>query len=123
MHHRDVERRVQLACIVEDEQGVEGFEPADEHEAVEVVLLETGGDGTEVDVGKGTVRPELGATAGGPAVDTEPGEFVDVVVEETTETIVHGEGDVTLLDTVTDCRAGGGVHPSSRSTNATMDKS
>ena len=44
------------------------------------MFLETRGNGAEVDVREGPVCTELGATAGGPAVHAEPGEFVDIVV-------------------------------------------
>ena len=84
------------------------------------MFLETGGDGAEVDVGEGAVRAELGATAGGPAVDAEPGEFVNVVVEETAEAVVHGEWDMSLFDTITDCGTCCGVHSSSGCTDAAI---
>lgn len=84
------------------------------------MFLETGSDGTEVDVGEGAVRTKFGPAAGGPAVDAEPGEFMDVVVEETAETVVHGEWGVSLFDTVTDCGTGCGVHPSSGCTDAAI---
>ena len=122
MRHRDIERRVQLACIVEDQQRVEGFKSTDEHERLYVVFLEAGGDGAEVDVGEGTICTELGASTGGPAIDTEPGEFVDIVVEETAETVVHGEWGVALFDAVADSGTCCGVHPSSRRANAVMGR-
>lgn len=87
---------------------------------MQAVFLETGGNGTEVGVGEGAVRTELGAAEGAPAVDAEPGEFVNVVVEETTEAVLHSEWGMSLFDTVTDCGACCGVYPSSRCTNAVI---
>lgn len=88
-----------------------------------MVFLEAGGDGPEVDVGKGAVRAELGATTGSPAIDTEPGKFVDVVVEETPEAVVYSEWGVALFDAVANSGTCCGVHPSSGRANAVMDKS
>jgi len=54
--HQNVEQRVQFARVVEGEQRAERFEPADEHERMHAIFLETGEDGTEVDAGEGAVR-------------------------------------------------------------------
>ena len=118
MHHRDVKRRIVLPSLLQDEQRAERLKAADHDEGVEVILLELGGDGAQVYVRQLTVRAELGPATRRPVVDAEPGELVDVVVEETWETVVDGEGFVALADTVTDGCSRGGVHTTGGGTDA-----
>ena len=117
VHHRNVERRVVLASILEDQQRIEGFKSTDEHQPVNIVLLEAGGDGTEIDVGQCAVRPEFRPTPRHPSVYTEPRKLVDCIIKKAPETIVHREGCVTLFDAVPHCGAGRGIHTTCRRTN------
>ena len=117
VHHRDVERGVVLASSLEDQQRIEGFKSTDEHQPVNIVLLEAGGDGTEIDVGQCAVRPEFGSTPRHPSVYTEPRKLVDCIIKKAPETIVHREGCVTLFDAVPHCGAGRGIHTTCRRTN------
>lgn len=122
MDHGDVERRVSLPRLLEDEQRVVGLETSDEHERVESVPLEGSGDFSEIDVGKGSVGSELGSTSGRPAVDSEPIELGDVVGEETVESVVDRVRGVTSGETVSDGLTGGGVHSSSGSSNTEVER-
>lgn len=69
MDERDAECRVVFARLEQDAQGGEGFEAADHEERVELVFLELGGYGPEVDVlaWKLAVRAEFRTAADGPA--------------------------------------------------------
>lgn len=75
-------------------------------------------DGAEVDVWQSAIRSEFRTAAGHPAVDSKPGEFVQVVIEEAAEAVVDGERGVTLANTVADGGTGGGVHTTCGSTHA-----
>ena len=113
-----MERGVMFPRRLQNQQRPIRLEPADHDQRVEFVLLELGRDATQVNVGQFAVRAEFGSAAGHPVVDAEPGELVDVVVEETWETVVDGEGFVALADTVTDGCSSGGVHTTGGGTDA-----
>lgn len=97
---------------VEHEEGSVSLESSDEHERVELVLLEGGGDSSEVDVGKGSVSSELRPSSSSPSIDSEPVELGDVVFEETVESVVDRDGGVAPRETVSDHLSGRGVHSS-----------
>lgn len=113
----DVECRIILPTLFENEQRAERFETADHHQRMEVVLLELRCDCAEVDVGEFTVRAEFGAPAGHPVVNSEPGKLVNVVIEQAYEAIVDGERFVALADTVTDSRTSCCIHTTCWGTN------
>ena len=100
VHHGNVERGVVLASSLEDQWHIEGFKTTDEHQPVDIVLLEAGSDGTEINVGQFAVRPEFRPTPRHPSVYTAPRELVDCIIKEAPETIVYHEGCVTLFDAV-----------------------
>ena len=108
-----MKRRIMLPRLLQNLQRPKRFKPANEEECVEAVFLELGGDGAEVDGGEGAVRAEFGTAAGHPVVDSEPGEFVYVVVEQAAEAVVDREGFVAPAETVAGCCTRGGVHTSS----------
>lgn len=118
MHHRNMERRIMFPRLIQNRQCPISLEPANHDQGVEFVLLELRGDTPEVDVWEFAVGAQFGAAAGHPVVDAEPGELVDVVVEEAGEPVVDGEWFVALADTVADCCSGGGVHATSGGTDA-----
>lgn len=118
VYHGDMERRIMLTTLIEQQQRVERLESTDEHDTVELELLELGCDGADVDGGQGAVGAQLGTTACHPGVDAQPRRLIDVVVKQAAEAVVHRESDVSLFEAVANCRAGRGVHPTSRSTHA-----
>jgi hypothetical protein len=118
VNHRDLERLVPLPRLVELVQRNHALESTDNQERVDLVLLELLCDALHVGIGQGTVRTELGTTAGTPLVDAEPGELGDVAFEETDETVVNRDGSVAVAETVADGGTGGGVDSSSGSTGA-----
>lgn len=121
MDHGDLEAGVVLPRLFEYLQGEQGLEPTDHQQGVKRVSLEAGGDTTEVDVGQGTVRPELGTSSRGPVVDSQPGQFLDGVVEQTVETVLDTDGGVTTSEAVSHGLTGGGVHSTGRGTDAAQN--
>lgn len=122
VNHGDVEGGVAGSSLVEDEKSGVGLESSDEHERVELVLLEGGGDSSKIDVGESSVGSELGSSSSSPSVDSEPVELRDVVLEKTVESVVDGDGGVSSRETVSNHLSGSGVHSSGGGSNTEKGK-
>jgi len=113
-----VEGGIAGSSLVEDEKSGVGLESSNEHERVELVLLESGGDSSKIDVGKSSVGTELGTSSSSPSVDSEPVELRDVVLEKTVESVVDGDGGVASRETVSNHLSSSGVHSSGSGSDA-----
>lgn len=110
--HRDVEGGVAGSSLVEDEKSGVGLESSDEHERVELVLLESGGNSSKIHVGESSVGTELGTSSSSPSVDSEPVELRDVILKKTVESVVDGDGGVSSREAVSNHLSSSGVHSS-----------
>ena len=127
--HGDAKGRVLLPCFAELRKSVESFEPANKEKAIEVVLFKESCD--RVHAGfrrKFTVHANFRASFAGPVVDFEPVKFtycaqrlVVVMTDETSKTIVNGDGGLPSSKTVCYSCSSRGINTTSWGTN--MDDS
>ena len=84
---RDLELRILVPVLHEQEGRVEGLEPPEHQDAADLLLPDLLGHQVELPGRQGSLRSELGSSDGGPSVDGSPRQLEDLSFEETLESV------------------------------------
>jgi hypothetical protein len=110
--------RIVSSSFAKNQEGTKCFKAAYHQQSVKAVLLEFGSNGAKVNIRLCAVRSKLRPPSSHPVVDPEPREFIDVVVEQTAESILYGKRRVTLANTVPHGSSGSRIHTACRGSDA-----
>lgn len=116
--HGDLEGGVRSPVLLEDHDRVERLESTDDEQGIDVVSLEGAGHLSEIRAWQCPVRTEVSTTSGRPCVDSQPGQFGHIIVDQALETVVDRDGRVSAVVAESDSLSSSGVHSTGRGADA-----